>query len=446
MYIMVIFAVCFNIRGYEKCLFLSVFVHLCIKKTANNLQIFHAMPTLKLYLDTRSVRPDGTSPLKLSINKNSKTALLSLDVFLSPAQWDAKAEKITNHPNKAFLNSFVMQRKLQAQEIMMRLETTGESAGKNATWIKNRIKAGLSGEDAGHDDLFLARFLIYAGSREKPGTRSVYMQTVRRMEAYDPGLSMRRFENITREWLSGFDRFMAQTSPSKNARNIHLRNIRAVFNEALDDELTTFYPFRKFKIRPVPTAKRSLTVEQLRMLFGYPIEDYQRKHLDMFKLSFFLVGINTVDLYNLSGITSDGRIEYVRAKTGRAYSIKVEPEALEIIEKYRGEKNLLDIADTYGNHADWRKRMNKALQKIGEVAIGRQGKKTVKPLFPHLTTYWARHTWATVAADLDIPKETIAAALGHGGNTVTDIYINFNGKKIDEANRKVMDWVLYGRK
>ncbi len=270
----------------------------------------------------------------------------------------------------------------------------------------------MSGEDAGHGDLFLARFLIYAGSREKPGTRSVYMQTVRRMEAYDPGLSMRRFEDITREWLSGFDRFMAQTAPSKNARNIHLRNIRAVFNEALDDELTTFYPFRKFKIRPVPTAKRSLTVEQLRMLFGYPIEDYQRKHLDMFKLSFFLVGINTVDLYNLSGITADGRIEYVRAKTGRAYSIKVEPEALEIIEKYRGEKNLLDIADTYGNHSDWRKRMNKALQKIGEVAIGKQGKKTVKPLFPHLTTYWARHTWATVAADLDIPKETIAAALG----------------------------------
>ena len=124
MFIGVVIVNLFNICGCEKCLFPSVFVHLCTKKTANNLQIFHAMPTLKLYLDTRSVRPDGTSPLKLSINKNSKTALLSLDVFLSPAQWDAKAEKITNHPNKAFLNSFVMQRKLQAQEIMMSRETS----------------------------------------------------------------------------------------------------------------------------------------------------------------------------------------------------------------------------------------------------------------------------------------------------------------------------------
>lgn len=70
----------------------------------------------------------------------------------------------------------------------------------------------------------------------------------------------------------------------------------------------------------------------------------------------------------------------------------------------------------------------------------------MSPLFPELTTYWARHSWATIAASLDIPKETIAAALGHGGNTVTDIYIDFDAKKIDEANRRVIDWVLYGKK
>lgn len=55
--------------------------------------------------------------------------------------------------------------------------------------------------------------------------------------------------------------------------------------------------------------------------------------------------------------------------------------------------------------------------------------------------HYARHSWATIAASLDIPKETIAAALGHGGNSVTDIYINFDQKKIDEANRKVIDYL-----
>lgn len=406
-----------------------------------------------IYLDTRSVKSDKTSPLKFAITHNGKSALLSSGICVLRSQWDAKAEKITSHPNKSVLNSFLMRRVLDMQAAVLPLAENGRLATMSAKEIKDYLQTELSsGQQTGSTDvanysrLFLTRFLSYAQNREKPNTRAIYMQTVRRMQAFDPDIANRKFEDITREWLSAFDRFMAQTAPSKNARNIHLRNIRAVFNEALDDELTTFYPFRKFKIRPVPTAKRSLGAEQLRLLFGYQVEEYQAKHLDMFKLIFFLIGINTVDLYNLDGITSDGRIEYVRAKTGRAYSIKVEPEALEIIEKYRGEKKLLDIADTYGNHADWRKHMNKALQKIGEVETGKHGKKTVKPLFPGLTTYWARHTWATVAADLDIPKETIAAALGHGGNTVTDIYIDFNTKKIDEANRKVIDWVLYGYK
>lgn len=75
--------------------------------------------------------------------------------------------------------------------------------------------------------------------------------------------------------------------------------------------------------------------------------------------------------------------------------------------------------------------------------MGKYGKKTVYPYFPKISTYWARHTWATIAASLDIPKETIAAALGHGGNTVTDIYIDFDRRKIEAANRRVIDWVLY---
>ena len=73
-------------------------------------------------------------------------------------------------------------------------------------------------------------------------------------------------------------------------------------------------------------------------------------------------------------------------------------------------------------------------------------KKERKPLFPDISTYWARHTWATIAASLDIPKETISAALGHEiGSRVTSIYIDFDQKKVDEANRKVMDYVLYGK-
>ena len=88
--------------------------------------------------------------------------------------------------------------------------------------------------------------------------------------------------------------------------------------------------------------------------------------------------------------------------------------------------------------------MGIALKDIGKVErVGRGGKKVREPLFKDLSSYWSRHTWATIAASIDIPKETISEALGHSiGSEVTSIYIKFDHKKVDEANRKVIDHVF----
>ncbi len=273
------------------------------------------------------------------------------------------------------------------------------------------------------------------------------MQTYRRMLAYvGNDLEKLNFEDITKDWLVAFDNFMAQTAPSRNARNIHLRNIRAVFNDAIDNDITTFYPFRRLQIKPEPTAKRNLTAEELRTLFSFPAEEHALYYIDIFKLIFLMIGINVVDLCRLKELVK-GRAEFKRAKTHRLYSIKVEPEAMEIIERHRGKEWLIDVLDRYTNHNDFTRRMDKTLKKVGPVKrAGRGGKKFYSPLFPKLTTYWARHSWATIAMSLDIPRDTIAHALGHGTNTVTDIYIDFDQSKVDEANRKVIDWVLYGKK
>lgn len=293
---------------------------------------------------------------------------------------------------------------------------------------------------------FVKHYEQFMESKTNRGTRGVYKHTLDRIRAFDKNVDNKMFEDIDLKWLTDFEAFCAKTA-CKNARNIHLRNIRAVFNNAIDYGITTVYPFRRFKIRPEATRKRSMAVEELRRLFDYPVEDYAEIYRDMFRLIFMLVGINSVDLHGLKSITRDGRIEYKRAKTGRLYSIKVEPEAMEIINKYRGVKGLLCIADRWIDSRNFRHQCNKALQKIGQVERkGRGGKKTITAEFEGVTTYWARHTWATIAASLDIPKDTIAAALGHGGDTVTDIYIDFDQKKVDAANRRVLDWVLYGKR
>ena len=174
-------------------------------------------------------------------------------------------------------------------------------------------------------------------------------------------------------------------------------------------------------------------------------EETTRKYHDIFKLSFLLIGINLTDLHGLKAI-ENGRIEYVRAKTHRPYSIKVEPEAMQIIRMYQGKDHLLIWGDKYKNSDDLLRRTNRGLRTIGPVKKNKRNEKTYEPLQPEITTYWARHTWATIAASLDIPRDTIAHALGHGNNTITDIYIDFDIRKVDEANRRVIDWVLYGKK
>lgn len=90
-----------------------------------------------------------------------------------------------------------------------------------------------------------------------------------------PGLERLSFEDITRDWLTEFDKFLSRTAPARNARNIYLRNVRAVFNWAIDEGLTEAYPFRRFKIKAEATRKRSLPVEDLRLLLGFDVEEHR---------------------------------------------------------------------------------------------------------------------------------------------------------------------------
>jgi hypothetical protein len=100
-----------------------------------------------------------------------------------------------------------------------------------------------------------------------------------------------------------------------NPISIHLRNIRAVFNYAIDNEETELYPFRKFAIKKEETRKHSLRPEQLATLRDFNGEEYQKEYQDIFILMSYLIGIKAIDLFNLKQIV-DGRIEYKREKTG----------------------------------------------------------------------------------------------------------------------------------
>lgn len=402
------------------------------------------MATTKLYLDTRAVKHGEPAPLKLSITKKGNTALLPMNIRIFPSQWDKRTCRVKDCINKASLNSYIQSMKQKIDNLLLQMTVNGELTKLTAVQIKNIIKEQLD-PTINDGNLFIARFKGYTATRKKQRTRDIYTNTLNRILQYDSKAPQLSFEQISKDWLTKFDAFLTEFEPSQNTRSIHFRNIRAVFNDAIDNDITTYYPFRKFMVRPVETAKRAYTVERLRELFNYPVLPHEQKYLDMFKLIFYLIGINAIDLCNATEVVN-GRIVYQRSKTARMYNIKVEPEAQAIIDKYSGGKHIINFTDKFKDVHSFLCTVNRALKQIGpREHIVKDGKKVLKynSAFPGLSTYVARHTWATIAYELDIPNETIAAALGHSfGNRTTAIYIDKDIRKIDEANRKVIDYVL----
>lgn len=401
------------------------------------------MAITQLYLDTRRVSLKGESPFKMRITHKRKTAYISFGFSIAPHQWDAAREKVVGHENEKLYNSLIEVKQADALRVITDLKISREINNVTAVDIKCMIE-GKEARKAKPVGQFVSAFEDCIRTKNKQSTVTSYTLTLKLMRMYDPDLDLRTFEDVNLKYLQDFDAWLRDERQQKQtSRNVQFRNIRCVFNDAIDNEITDKYPFRKFKLKRTETRKRSLTVEELRTLRDYTCDEHLVIYRDMFMLMFYLCGINAVDLFTATpDAIRKGRLEYTRAKTGKNYSIKIEPEAQKIINKYRGKKFLLSICDHEPyKHFLWK--MTKRLKDIGPYTRkGYGGKKTITPLFPDISQYWCRHTWATLASELDIPKETIAAGLGHDmGNTTTAIYINYNLKKVDEANRKIINFV-----
>jgi site-specific recombinase XerD len=393
------------------------------------------MATVSLYLDIRQTKLDGTHAIRLQIAHIGRF-YIATGLSCSPDNWD-KDKFSTKEPNYRAKNARLLDMFNKVQMYFLLHED--EVAKMSDKRVKELVKY-LIGDNPVKTKFFIDYMEEFIQRKTKGNTIATYTMTLNRLKEYDPHAT---FQTIDKRWLESFEFAMEKEGLKTNTRGIHFRNIRAVFNYCIDEEYTNLYPFRRFSIKKEETRKRSLTIEQLRAFRDNDCEEYQKRYIDIFMLSFYLLGINMVDLLNAKpNALRDGRFEYKRAKTSRLYSILVQPEAMEIIERYKGEEHLLNIMDEYKDHKNFIHRMNIGLRQIGTLERkGRGGKKYRTPLFPDISTYWARHTWATIAAGLDIPKETIAHALGHAWatNTTTDIYIKFDEKKVDEANRKVLD-------
>ncbi|RZL61705.1 MAG: recombinase [Pedobacter sp.] len=223
----------------------------------------------------------------------------------------------------------------------------------------------------------------------------------------------------------------------------HMRDLRTLFNAAcgkfnnedLGIHRIKHYPFKKYKVGSAPlTRKRNNTLDDVRMIRDCNTKAGSRAELakDIYMLSFYLCGMNAVDLYQLTKKDiRNGRIDYNRSKTqsrrkdNAFISIKIIEEAKPLLDKYVGK--LSERYSTYG---------------ILDHALS-HGMKQLRKLIgiPEVTIYWARHTFATVARNTcRISKDDVALALNHVDNDhrVTDIYIEKDWSIVDEVQSKVI--------
>ena len=432
------------------------------------------MAKISLFLDTRKKSP----VVKLLVNVGSRNSTISLGIALdSPGQWQPANPRgpVVGHPASRSMNALVQSRFVIAQEVLHSMMLAQEPVTLDI--LKAKILAAIDPDKAERQtpkDTLLE--WMHKFQAQKHGrTRELYMETEKRisefavfhqtginprndLEVHSNPNSLRKGEaylidlpiqDVTPQWLEAFDKYLSKTMGT-NTRAIHLRNLRAIIKYAICNDANLKDPFLKFRIKREETRHRALTPEQFRQLFKQPLPPQEKElheYRDIALLIFMLIGINVADLFEAKRLTN-GRLEYERRKTHRHYSIKVEPEALAILKKYKGKHYLLKYADTNKSHISLTKKLDRSLKRIGPVTYDPSPTRNHQPfkqwhgLFPEISVYWLRHTWATFASKIGIPRDIIAKCLGHGKKTVTDIYIDFDQEVIDLANRKVIDYAL----
>lgn len=372
-------------------------------------------------------------PVKISITKDSSSTYLPTGIKVRTVHW--RNRQVVGRPDKIRLNTHLQNHLAKVKSIILDSKEPCRYADMSVTDIKKDVKMRLKGGEQGSaSPLFLPYFEAFAEKRNAKRTREIYKATAEKIKKLVHNARALTVEDITLDWLEELEDILIEAGNKPSTRSIDFRNIRAVINEAKKHKLIRDYPFDGFTMPVGESSDRALTIGQMKAFIHAELKPWEEKYRDFFLLSFLLIGMNTEDILHVKTI-EDGRINYVRAKTHKEMSVKVEPEALEIIERYRGKSGyLLNVLDSYGSTHNWTSRVDKNLKEMSK----RLG-------LPEITMYWARHTWATLAnVDLGIELSTVSDAFGHQPEKkVTLIYIKKKDyAKVDEANRKVIDYVF----
>ncbi len=403
----------------------------------------------------KNKRADGTYPVQIRIFNNGKHAYM--DTEISANNWELTIQKDSSvlgiSDRRLYRRADDYLKKVEDAMNTLALDNLSAREVREAVMLEIR-KSKRSATGINLID-FLELRITELKAKGKTGM-SANAKTLKNSLIKFIERPILFSNEIKPKFLAKYQEQLEKQGLNETSQYNMLKELRTTFNAAIEeynkeddgDIVIKNYPFRKYKLKQPLTEHRGLYAEDiipLHLLYNIygALTSREKLALDMYFLSFYLVGINSVDLYYLpSNSVKSGRLVYNRKKVkdrredkGRT-SILIEPEAMVIMKKYLADKSssmLLRFSNRYRTPGNFNHAISTGLKGLCEKAgINR------------ITYYSARHSWATIARNkCEVAKDDINLALNHieqnRAMRTTDIYIRPSYIRIDQANRRVID-------
>ena len=398
------------------------------------------MATVKVKFRASSI-PDKEGTLFFQVIHNRVTRQIATGHKIFKREWNADKSEVILPGSEPLRHDYLLSVKgaltaneLKIKSIIARLDKAGSDYS-----VEKVID--LFNEPKNDDDFIafaqrLINRLKQVGKRQTADTYTTVLNSFKRFRK-EQDLPL---DDVDSALVMEYETWLKENGICKNTVSVYMRNLRAIYNRAVEKELTTQrFPFKHVYTGIDKTVKRAVPIKIIRQIKELdltlsPLLDYAR---DLFMFSFYTRGMSFVDMsYLKKKDLQHGILTYRRQKTNQQLSIKWEQPMQDIIDKYDTADSpyLLPIIrdmdrDKRRQYKNASHLVNNKLKKIGEqLGLG----------IP-LTSYVARHTWASIAKSKNIPVSTISEALGHDSETTTRIYLtSLDTSSVDKANSIVL--------
>jgi len=401
------------------------------------------MATISIILYTSKVLKDGSHPIMLRVTENRKPQYISLGYNATKDQWDLKKQRPTRkHPNKLELDLLINKRIQDAQKQAL----DGEISNKLVSPVDllREVKSSrrtISFIDYGFE---------YCSQLKNQGrikTAKSYKESIQKMATAcnKPTLA---FHELNVQLLNSFESGLLKNGVSENSISVYMRSIRAVYNRGISELAIKNLenPFKDYKISKLDnrTVKRAITKDQIKGISDLIVDNqhYISFAKDIFLFSYYCRGINFIDLALLKwDKIQNNRLYYTRSKTGQNFSVALLPPALEILERMKNTPNtggyIFPILSAFHDTPQRiENRLTKVMRQVNDSL--KEIAKLTNISIP-LTTYVARHTYATVLKKSGVSTSVISESMGHATEAITQTYLaSFDNEVLDEADK----WLL----